>query len=431
MRDRKGMIELFELDGELLHPEGGKLVPIANVGDITGDKRLVTDFQEGMSRVMTVEGPAKYAELLVRRKLQETGEFEEPVHVFTHWKKKRGKTTADVFFTAVPSRLTNYYLVESGQQEDIILVYGLYGVLWDLLQREAGADPAAVVLRHHRFAEVVVGSRRHVYFANRCVAFDTEKEQIDALWETVRSDIEAVEQEQRINVGKIIHLNWVNAEDGPKWPREWHKRLIKMPHEAMLMGASSQTVSLHLAARKQSAGQSVSPLKEKFFYLTKRWAPAINLAMAVLLVALFAGLIRLKADSHGLRQRVEEIRQEIGQVQTNLPRETLSEDFDKLLKFIVQMEHHKSAPSYQQIVDDLTRTALKQLALDRLKVDFGADQVQLELTGNIDAPFEVAHGGYQKFLNQMTARGYRVEESRFETQINRSQVVLKLSRPVI
>ncbi len=431
MKERNAISQIIELDGELLHRSGGELVRIDDAGDIAGDKQLLTDFQEGMSRVMTVEGPLKYAELLVRRKLQEAGEFEEPVNVFTHWKKKKGKTTSDVFFTAVPSRLTSYYLGELGQQEDITLVYSMYGALWDIIRREAVTDPVAVVLRHHRFAEVVVGSKHQVYFANRCVAFDTEKEQVDALWETVKSDIETVEAEQRIKVKKIILLNWINADDAPQWPQEWQRRLEKAPQERLQMDTLSQPVSLHLVARRQSAAQSHSPLKDKLFHLSKKWAPAVNFGMALLIVAMVVGLIGMKADAYRLQQHMEEIQQQMGQVRIGFPKESLSDDFDRLLKFVVQLDRHRNTPSYQQIVDDLTQTALKQLALDHLKVEFGPDKVRLEVAGNIDAPFEIAHGGFQKFLNQMTARGYHVEESRFETEINRSQVVLKLSRPVI
>lgn len=429
MKAGRAIPQVIELDGQLLHLDEGKIVPIDHLKDVSGDKRLVTDFQEGMSRVMTVEGPAKYAELLVKRKLQETGEFEEPVDVFTHWKKKRGKTTTDVFFTAVPSRLTSYYLTELAQQEDITLVYAMYGVLWGLVQRFGATYPVAVVLRHHRFAEVIVGSKNQVYFANRCVAFDVEEEQINALWETVRSDIQSVENEQHIQIDKIIHANWVHADDRPAWPKEWKQRLVTVERESMELDAKSVSVSWNRVGREQKATQSLSPTREKICYLTKNWAPAVNIGMALLMVALFVGLVGAKADTYRLERSLGDVRRKIGQVQMGLPRDTLSEDFDKLLKFVGQLDRNRNTPSYQQIVDDLTQTALKQLALDHLKIDMASGQVRLELSGNIDAPFEVAHGGYQRFLHQMTARGYRVDESRFETQINQSQVVLKLSRP--
>jgi hypothetical protein len=428
---KQSIAHIVELDGEMIHLDGDNLVPIEDLRDVSGDKWLVTDFQEGMSRVMIVEGPEKYAELLVRRKLQESGEFEEPVTIFTHWKKKRAKTTTDILFTAVPSRLTNYYLVETGQQEDITLVFAMYGVLWNMVSRNASKAPVAVVLRHQRLAEVVVGSKDQVYFANRCVAFDTEKEQIDALWEMVRSDIEAVENEQRTTVGKIIHINWLDAEESPNWPEQWHRRLVVADRGSMQLDQMYKSVSWPLVIKDQTAIQSVSSFKEKLFHYTKSWAPVINMGMLLLVVALLFGFITYRAEARGLQQRVESVQKQIGKVQMRMPQEVLGDDFDRLLKFVEQLDRNRSAPSYQQIVDDLTQTALKQLALNHLKVDYGSGQVRLELSGEIDAPFEHAHGGYQNFLNQMTARGYRVEDSRFETRINKSQVVLKLSRPVI
>lgn len=431
MAATQSIAQILELDGEIFRRDGENLVQIDDLRDVPGDKWLVTDFQEGMSRVMTVEGPVKYAELLVRRKLQETGEFEEPVDIFTHWKKKRGKTTTDIFFTAVPSRLTHYYMVETGQQEDITLVFALYGLLWDMVCRTGSKAPVAIVFRHQRFAEVLVGSKDQVCFANRCVAFDTEKEQIDTLWETVKSDIEAVEHEQRTTVGKIVHMNWLDADETPHWPEEWQRRLVAADRRTMQLGETRHGVSLPLVLAAQSAAKSLSAFKEKLCHYTKRWAPAVNIAMALCVVALLFGLAGYRADARALEQRMEAVQKQIGQVQMSMPRETLGDDFDGFLKFIGQLDRNRNAPSYQQIVDDLTQTALKQLTLQHLKVDFGSDRLRLELSGEIDAPFEHAHGGYQKFLSQMTARGYRVEESRFETQINKSQVVLKLSRPMI
>ena len=71
------------------------------------------------------------------------------------------------------------------------------------------------------------------------------------------------------------------------------------------------------------------------------------------------------------------------------------------------------------------------LTLERLKVDYGAERIRLELHGKIETPFDQAHAGYQGFLNRLNALGYAVEDSRFETEISTSQVVLKVTRPLI
>ena len=431
MRSQQRTAHIFELDGALHHLDGQKLRPVQALEDVPGDKWLVTDFQESLSRVMTVEGPAKYAELLVRKRLQESGEFEEPVRVLTHWKRRLGKGSTEVFFTAVPTRLAGYYFDELRQRSHTALVFSMYGVLWHTLQRSRFKVPTAVVLRHHRFAEVLVGTPRRVYFANRCVAFDTEPAQIEALWHTVQADIEAVEREHRLQVGKVIYLNWLDSEEAPVWPEAWLQRLAPVPAPSLEVGEQTRGVAWPAALGKASALQSASALLERLFYVAGRMAPVMNLAMAVVAGMLFLGMMAYQRSALQHERQLETLRRQTGQVQLRTPDRTGTEDFGGLLDFVTQLDRNRKMPSYAQIMDDLTEADLRALVIELLKVDFSSEQVHLELSGDIRAPFDQAHEGFQRFLGRLKKRGYRVDESRFETQINVSKVVLKLSRPVI
>lgn len=427
----KSTAHIVELDGEFFHVDGELLRPIEDPSEIKGDKWLVTDFQEGMSRLITVEGPAKYAELLLRRKLQEGGEFEEAVDIFIHWIKKRSKNTADVFFTAVPSRLASYYFDELGRQKDLTLVFAMYEALWRTVSRAKAEAPVAVVLRHHRFAEVLVGSKDQVYFANRCVAFDTEKEQIDALWNSVLADIEAVESEHRISVTKIICYNWLGEDEPSNWPEPWLRKWVLAEQADYQVADQYHAASWPHVLQKQSATSSVSAFKEKLFHYTKCCVPALNICLAVLSLVMLVGGLSHRHSVSRIQQRIDQVQKQIGQVQLAFPSQPLGADFEDTLKFVGELDRIKSTPSFQQIVDDLTHKPFHMLALSHLKVDYASDQVRLELSGEIKAPFDRAHGGYQGFVDRLTALGYRIEESRFETQISKSQVLLKLSRPVI
>lgn len=429
MKTKPKTAHIIELDGEFFHVEQERISPIEDPRSVEGDKWLVTDFQEGMSRLMTVEGPAKYAELLVRRKLQEDGEFEEPVNIFIHWIKKRSKNSTDVFFTAVPSRLATFYFNELGKQEDIALVFAMSGLLWQMVTHNSSKAPVAVVLRHHRFAEVLVGSKDQVYFANRCVAFDTEKEQIDALWSSVLADIEAVEKEHRITVSHIICHNWLTADEPTNWPGPWQRRLVIAEQSALQLEDQRYLISWPRVLQGQSAAKSVSALVEKVFYYTKCWVPALNMLMVLLTAVFLVSMVGYHSHTVQLEQHVNQVRQHIGKFQLKLPSQSLGQDFDGILQFVGELNRYRSMPSYQQIVDDLTHPPFQMLALNHLKVDYTSDQVRLELSGEIGAPFDQAHGGYQGYIRRLTTLGYQIEESRFETQISKSQVMLKLSRP--
>ena len=82
---------MIELDGETYRFSRDRLDPISGIKDIQADMSLVSDMQEAISRTITIESPAKYTEIMARKRLQESGEFDEPISVIAHWKKRKGK----------------------------------------------------------------------------------------------------------------------------------------------------------------------------------------------------------------------------------------------------------------------------------------------------------------------------------------------------
>lgn len=431
IKEKAHIVRAFELDGQVYRLDGAHLLPVAHLQDLTGDTWLVTDFGEARSRFISVEGPVKFAEILVRRKLQESGEFEEPVEIVTHWKRKRGKSTTDIFFTAVPTRLTRIYFDELRAGKDHTLVFAMYGVLWDVIQRMGAKSPVAVIFRHDRFAEVVIGARNKVYFANRCVAFDTQEEQIQALWENVRADIEAVQRDQRIEVSKVACFGWVDACEQPLWPEHWQKCVEPQDAPLLTVADRSQPVSWPLAAQAQSARRSVSPAIETALFYARRWAPMVNGIMLAMLVLLVAGALFYQYRAHQIEAQVARLRGQIGQIALETtPLAVSGSDFTSQLRFVQTLDHARRQPSYQQVVNDLTEPDFFMLRVQSLKLAYGFDALQVELYGDIEAPFDQAHGRYKGFLQRLLRKGYHIEESRFETQISKSQVVLKLTRPI-
>lgn len=419
----------FELDGLTYRLEGESLILMDSLESVAGDKWVITDFTEGMARFMSVDGPVKFAEVLVRRKLQESGEFEEPVEIIAHWKKKRGQNSTDIFFTAVPTRLVRRYFDESKAGDCHTLVFPMYGALWHVLQRMGDTQPSAVVLRHSRFAEVVIGTRHKVHFANRCVAFDTQDEQLQALWENVRADIESVQNDQHLDVTRIVCVSWVDATEAPAWPDDWLERTVYLDAPQVMVDDQYQSISWPHAAMKQSAYHSASPPSAIGLFYAQRWSPVINMAMALVFVSLLAVGIGYRIQGGGLQVQVDSVQRQIGQIRLETVTLPITQDmFDRQLKFVQDLDRSRQLPSYREVLNDLTLPEFHIMQVQSLTLDYEMDAMRVELFGNIVAPFETAHGRYKQFLHHLKTKGYRIDESRFETQINRSQVVLKLSR---
>ncbi|MEJ2038643.1 MAG: hypothetical protein P8X55_06870 [Desulfosarcinaceae bacterium] len=365
--------------------------------EVCGEKWLVTDFQEALSRLMTVEGPVKYAELLVRRKLQESGEFEEPVQIIPHWKKKRGRNATDIFFTAVPARLADFYFQVLRRQADVTMVVPMYALMWGTLKQLRSGNPAAVVLRHGRFADVLIGDQGRIYFANRCVAFDTEPEQLQALWQTVLADITDAETEHRIKVGKVVCLNWLEAEARPLWPDDMLARVVTPVGGVLAFEGTTFQNAWPATLDLLSLQMSASPLADKCCYAANR-----------------------------LSERAA-LEQEIRAFRLEQPKPANEADFKTLLGFIHNIDERRRLPEYRKIIADLTEGDFPELTLERLKIDYGGDKVNVELFGDIQAPFDTAHGGYQELTRRLRQRGYKIVENKFETQISSSKIVLKFT----
>ena len=68
------------------------------------------------------------------------------------------------------------------------------------------------------------------------------------------------------------------------------------------------------------------------------------------------------------------------------------------------------------------------MVLEVLKIDYADQAVNLEFFGRTLAPFDEAHNGYQHFLQTIKAKEYLVVDSRFETEIKESQLLIKLKK---
>ncbi|MBW2317652.1 MAG: hypothetical protein JRF24_03000, partial [Deltaproteobacteria bacterium] len=71
MMNRDARQYVLELDGHTYLCSGNRLEEIAELKDVAqGDQWFISDFQKTISRMMTIEAPVRYAELMVQKKLQ-------------------------------------------------------------------------------------------------------------------------------------------------------------------------------------------------------------------------------------------------------------------------------------------------------------------------------------------------------------------------
>ncbi len=419
---------VIELDGTTYAFSDNRLKLVRDFKDVKGNKWLVSDMQQAISRTMTVEAPGKYADVMVRKRLQESGEFDEPVAVVSHWKKKKGKNTTDIFFTALPTRLYFQYLDQIKEDEDVILLFPLFSVLFGLLRHMRAKTPVAIVFQHNRFADLIIGTAKRIFYATRCVAFDSSEEQIARLWNMVRADIKNNETENRIKVDKVFLLTWINSAPAPVWPEEAGSEFYCMEEERISFNGESHDVSFLNAGQMLSGTRAISPRMEKIFYYSRKALPYLNTLLFVAMLLFVAGHFWFDGRANLLETEIKAVNAEITRVQQEAPLREVP--YKETLAFAKELACYREAPSYERLINEISENLQEDMVVDVLKVDYAKDAINIEIFGNVKAAFEVAYRGYQRFENGLRRRGYTVVKSQFDTKIQQSEFLIKLRKKI-
>ncbi|MBW2601502.1 MAG: hypothetical protein JRD47_06195 [Deltaproteobacteria bacterium] len=429
MMNRDARQYVLELDGHTYLCSGNRLEEIAELKDVAqGDQWFISDFQKTISRMMTIEAPVRYAELMVQKKLQESGEFDEPVSVLTHWKKKAGRNTTHIFFTAFPIRLSNLYFQQIKEHEDNILLFPLFSVLHGVLRRTRHSTPVALVFQHDRFADLIIGTKKTILYANRCVAFDTSEEQMSGLWDTVRTDITTLETENRIKVDKIFLLNWIDSGSGPKWSGDMEKAVLPMEEEEISFNGKDYSVSFFKAVRMQSAFRAVSSPLEKISCYSQRLVPCLNIIFLLAILLCGVGYLSYSRKAERLERQLMDSQGQIATLQQGAPLQEVP--YKETLSFVRGLARCRKAPSYKTVVNDISEALPKETSVEVLKVDYTKDEVEIEIFGKTKDTFDLAYNGYQRFIDVLVQRGYTVAESQFDTEIRQSQFLTRFMKKI-
>ena len=420
----------IELDGLTYSFSGDQLKQVVDLKDIKGDTWLITDMQEAISRTMTVDAAKRYVDIIVRKKLQESGEFDDSVSVLAHWKKKKGANTTEIFFSALPSRLLSRYFELSREHEDNIIIFPLYSVLFDVLKHIKPQEPVAVIFQHNRFADLIVGTDKKVYYANRCVAFDTTEEQVSNLWETVKADIDSVERDNRIKVKKAFLLTWIDSGSLPEWSSDTQREIYSFENETINFNSETKNISFLTALKTLSGRESISPPVEKALYYTRRFAGYFNLVFFIAALLLAGGYFYYNHRADVKTDEANRVERKIDMIHFDIPPGVKEEKLKNTLKFVKQLDSYKSSPSYKKVINDISGSISRNMKFNVVKLDYSGSELQLEVFGRIEAPFNMAHKGYRDFLASLKQRGYSVSESRFDTQIRNSEFIIKLKKRI-
>ena len=420
---RQYIIELE--DGTYLYSKG-TFSQVANITEVEDESWLVTDFpatvQSTISRVTTVETGPKYADIMVAKKLQEEGEFSEPVQVLSHVTRKRGQHNTEVFYTALTHDQFHQYQDQIGNSSDALLMFPLYAVLLTICKKITGNQPVALVFRHGRYADLLIASKKTVYSSSRATIFDQSEEQVQSLWDIIGTDIDSVEREKRLSIDQCVICNWFDAPDKPDWTDRPDMVIVETPSVQITVDGESRNCSLLPLLDLLSAGDSISPTMTKVSCYARRWLPLAQIILIILTVGLLGGGSLLQAKTASLQEEIILAKQKL----TTLTKFSLSEkvDYAESLALLGRLDRYRSAKTFKAVINDLSASVSDQMIIEQVKADVQGDAMNVQVRGTIRAGFQTAYHDYQRLLKNIKRNNYEIVENTFNTEIDQAEFLL-------
>ncbi len=410
-------------------PAGRSVSLVEGISRISRDARLVTDFGESIAQLLTLNVSPKYAPVVARKEVQESGQFDGPVHIIPHWQRKKTKGTSDILFTALPVSTFQRYMDSVKNLDASLLIFPLYAVLYGVIKRKSNRGVTGVVFQHGRTADLVIGSKRRIYHASRIVAFDETPEQITTLWANVRNEVKAVEEEEGIRIERLISLTWITTHDPPEF--DWDEfELWPLPGEEVAFEGKTYQVSFPAAIRMTPPRLSVSGAIEKLCFHSRKMMPALAGLLLILLCLTVGGHFYLKNKTDQLMHQLHQVKAGLKNQREQLSTVITPVNYDQVFTFLKDLERCTRVPSFREVVNHISSLLPKGAEVQSLKTTYHHWGVELEVTVRARLPFDQAHRAYQRFLNGMSRLGFAIEEAKFNTSIQESEFLARLKKKI-
>ncbi|OSM04405.1 hypothetical protein [Magnetofaba australis] len=479
MMKSSGDLTLIEVDGVTYKLSKSRAHLVPDLREVHGGKWVVSDYKGAEPRMMSVESQARYADVLVQRKLQELGEIGNQTRVLTHWKQARGKGSTDICFTIVDNDVISPYEDAAFDDEDHHLQFSHNALLYSVLRNMGGGKVTAVLFEHDRHVDFMIGRSGKVLGAGRLSSYAATEEAKSALAESLADELKRMCEEAHAKIDQIIHYGFLVAQAGA----EDSDTEASLSGTLQGFGASTNTGSEETGGWAQSTAHSASDVKldsewvkvtaerlgcdcnmqkatrlnlddggfvmtglpavlkhldtadssstmaAKLSYVSTRLAPMMLFLTAVVTLLLFftGWWFDKEANSIIFDESLE------GQLTSStLPQvEGAVSQYDNgVIGFSEKLASLRDSMDVQQILHDLSAAREdKSIFIDKMSVAFDQQKKPIiKIVGRVMDPFEKANQDYDHFLTALKRVKYVVKAKKFTTDITQIFFNVDLSR---
>lgn len=407
---------VFELHGQkhLFSSRGIELIDA--VEGIGSYFKYLVDYADstGMG-ILTLNTEAKYAEVLARKQLEESGELSTDgiLHVFSKRKMEGGQI--NVFYEIFP-REKHIGISESySTYSHGFVILDTVSLLLGLLKK-AGSGAHVLALHVPGAIIMVAGKNGIVHLSRRYTLMGDDAEALVEGIFALQQDIVALEK----NLSqKISQIDWI---EGLTWTLNLPRPDVEIPlvpypvHQLTLDGEQVWS-ALPDALQGASMAAVIGPKEETWLRpleLAEKYVWAAMLAVA--LVAFF-GYFYIDGIKGEVQARSASLKNDINarEAQIKARAGTLAfEDVSSAVQTSTNVKIAALSPPFGEMWNFISALRPEYIRVDGLEYAYQNDGVLVRLEGQVEMDITGAQYGFVRFINSLEAEGFMIQSQQID-----------------
>lgn len=414
---------IIDFDGKRWVLNKNSLTPIEQFADISGVKRVVTDFDGAMFDVETIAGPPSHAAPLIERRLRDQGVLDSAGRVLIHHTAHTGGTTT-AFYSAISAKTFGAYHDEAEQQKDHCLLLPVASLLYRYLLSSKDKS-GALIFRQSRYLYLLIVVDGEVVGATQALGFSSGVEDMRPAVENLVEQLNRIEKDTGYELDSITWLNWAEAEsEGDDLPLFFEEKsgisIEMVAQKSLFDGAVTYQSSLDELLACMDDADAANDASGRVFLKIEKFLPIA----VVLLISCCAGLFganlfwseetkRMEAklqssEVAGVRASIAEIG---SRLPPTLPPFVSSKEMTDLYGFLDRLNRNRLIIPLQKVLHDVDEARPDEVEISGITFTSDYTGVTIVLDGHSDAELLDATRSFDRFGNELAEQGYMIANS--------------------
>jgi hypothetical protein len=431
LRQKKLPPTVLEYGGEKFLMADNAIRQMKSINEYYRHFTYVLDFQESLSVGVTdLHSELKYADVMLRKHLEEQGEMgrDDVAHIYA--KSRKGKNETNVFYQVYPRQRYQALLQAYEGYDPGFTIQDSFGLLFGLLRSLGKKQPRVLAMRMRESIVLVAGRGENVLSARRIMMLGDDENSLTEGLFALQREMEPI----RHALGDEIEaIDWIEPlTRSLKWkPHPAWKVPLKLWPVVELENPEGRYYSaLPTIVGRVNKTTALGPKEERVLRpleLGEKWLWA---ALLLLVIGLGAGMVYLLRTSNEVEEANVALLRQIKMVEQRMPKlpHYQSKDLKPVLAMADTINLAAYAPSPAELWNRLAATKPTAVRIDEVSATYRLAGTDVALRGEVELGLAHAQRVYAEYLEALQNAGFRLvaQSIRLDIQGNQFNVALDL-----